>query len=114
MNALFPFHDDPSLSGMLHGTGRLLGAVMNTDPGTDIGLLYRFDLKSQEISTPSGQLGNPGGIDRPAQGRAEDETWTGREEVLGEKWRAADNDHSHCYWDSDSHMTYPLIFGQDR
>ena len=33
-------------------------------------------------------------------------------EVLGEMEGGYDNDRFSCYWDSDSHMTYPLILAK--
>ena len=38
--------------------------------------------------------------------------WTGRRRVLGEMEGGYDNDRFSCYWDSDSHMTYPLILAK--
>ena len=39
-------------------------------------------------------------------------TWTGRRKSWA-RWEGGyDNDRFSCYWDSDSHMTYPLILAK--
>ena len=43
---------------------------------------------------------------------AEDDDMDWEEEVLGEMEGGYDNDRFSCYWDSDSHMTYPLILAK--
>ena len=43
---------------------------------------------------------------------AEDDDMDWEAEVLGEMEGGYDNDRFSCYWDSDSHMTYPLILAK--
>jgi len=92
--------------------------VMNADPEHDADF-YEFDLKTvaeyrkKMLSAPvkdgkalleelTGQ--------RRAEAEDDDLDWD--EEVLGEMEGGYDNDRFSCYWDSDSHMTYPLILAK--
>ena len=92
--------------------------VMNADPKNDADF-YEFDLKTVEeyrkkmLSAPvkdgkavleelTGQ--------RKEEAEEDDLDWD--EEVLGEMEGGYDNDRFSCYWDSDSHMTYPLILAK--
>ena len=92
--------------------------VMNADPENDADF-YEFDLKTvaeyrkKMLSAPvkdgkalleelTGQ--------RRAEAEDDDLDWD--EEVLGEMEGGYDNDRFSCYWDSDSHMTYPLILAK--
>lgn len=92
--------------------------VMNADPEHDADF-YEFDLKTVEeyrkkmLSAP---IKDGKAILEELTGQRKEETedddmdW--EEEVLGEMEGGYDNDRFSCYWDSDSHMTYPLILAK--
>ena len=92
--------------------------VMNADPEHDADC-YEFDLKTVEeyrkkmLSAPikdsKAVLEELVG-QRKAEAEDDDMDWD--EEVLGEMEGGYDNDRFSCYWDSDSHMTYPLILAK--
>ena len=92
--------------------------VMNADPENDADF-YEFDLKTvteyrkKMLSAPvkdgKALLDELTG-QRRAEAEDDDLDWD--EEVLGEMESGYDNDRFSCYWDSDSHMTYPLILAK--
>ena len=92
--------------------------VMNADPEHDADF-YEFDLKTVEeyrkkmLSAP---VKDGKAILEELTGQrkeeAEDDDLDWEEEVLGEMEGGYDNDRFSCYWDSDSHMTYPLILAK--
>ena len=92
--------------------------VMNADPEHDADF-YKFDLKTVEeyrkkmLSAP---VKDGKAILEELTGQrkeeAEDDDLDWEEEVLGEMEGGYDNDRFSCYWDSDSHMTYPLILAK--
>ena len=92
--------------------------VMNADPENDADF-YEFDLKTvteyrkKMLSAPvkdgKALLDELTG-QRRAEAEEDDLDWD--EEVLGEMESGYDNDRFSCYWDSDSHMTYPLILAK--
>ena len=92
--------------------------VMNADPENDADF-YEFDLKTvteyrkKMLSAPvkdgKALLDELTG-QRRAEAEEDDLDWD--EEVLGEMEGGYDNDRFSCYWDSDSHMTYPLILAK--
>ena len=92
--------------------------VMNADPEHDADC-YEFDLKTVEeyrkkmLSAP---VKDGKAILEELTGQrkeeAEDDDLDWEEEVLGEMEGGYDNDRFSCYWDSDSHMTYPLILAK--
>ena len=92
--------------------------VMNADPENDADI-YEFDLKTvteyrkKMLSAPvkdgKAVLEELVG-QRKAETEDDDMDW--EEEVLGEMEGGYDNDRFSCYWDSDSHMTYPLILAK--
>ena len=92
--------------------------VMNADPEHDADF-YEFDLKTVEeyrkkmLSAP---IKDGKAILEELTGQrkeeAEDDDLDWDEEVLGEMEGGYDNDRFSCYWDSDSHMTYPLILAK--
>ena len=92
--------------------------VMNADPENDADC-YEFDLKTvteyrkKVLSAPI-KDGKAVLEELTGQRReeAEDDDLDWEEEVLGEMEGGYDNDRFSCYWDSDSHMTYPLILAK--
>ena len=92
--------------------------VMNADPEHDADC-YEFDLKTVEeyrkkmLSAP---VKDGKAVLEELTGQrkeeAEDDDLDWEEEVLGEMEGGYDNDRFSCYWDSDSHMTYPLILAK--
>ena len=92
--------------------------VMNADPEHDADF-YEFDLKTVEeyrkkmLSAP---IKDGKAVLEELTGQrkeeAEDDDMDWEEEVLGEMEGGYDNDRFSCYWDSDSHMTYPLILAK--
>ena len=92
--------------------------VMNSDPENDADC-YEFDLKTVEeyrkkmLTTPI-KDGKAVLEELTGQRReeAEDDDLDWEEEVLGEMGGGYDNDRFSCYWDSDSHMTHPLILAK--
>ena len=92
--------------------------VMNTDPEHDADC-YEFDLKTvteyrkKMLSAP---IKDGKAVLEALTGQrkeeAEDDDMDWEEEVLGEMEGGYDNDRFSCYWDSDSHMTYPLILAK--
>ena len=92
--------------------------VMNADPENDADC-YEFDLKAAEeyrkkmLSAPV-KDGKAILEELTGQRReeAEDDDMDWEEEVLGEMAGGYDNDRFSSYWDSDSHMTYPLILAK--
>ena len=92
--------------------------VMNADPEHDADF-YEFDLKTVEeyrkkmLSAP---VKDGKAVLEELTGQrkeeAEDDDMDWEEEVLGEMEGGYDNDRFSCYWDSDSHMTYPLILAK--
>ena len=89
--------------------------VMNADPEHNADF-YEFDLKTVEeyrkkmLSAP---IKDGKAVLEELTGQrkeeAEDDDMDWEAEVLGEMEGGYDNDRFSCYWDSDSHMTYPLI-----
>ena len=92
--------------------------VMNADSEHDADF-YEFDLKTvteyrkKVLSAP---IKDGKAILEELTGQrkeeAEDDDMDWEEEVLGEMEGGYDNDRFSCYWDSDSHMTYPLILAK--
>ena len=92
--------------------------VMNADPEHNADF-YEFDLKTVEeyrkkmLSAP---IKDGKAVLEELTGQrkeeAEDDDLDWEEEVLGEMEGGYDNDRFSCYWDSDSHMTYPLILAK--
>ena len=92
--------------------------VMNADPENDADC-YEFDPKAVEeyrkkmLST---SVKDGKAVLEELTGQrmeeAEDDDLDWAEEVLGEMEGGYDNDRFSCYWDSDSHMTYPLILAK--
>ena len=92
--------------------------VMNADSEHDADF-YEFDLKTvteyrkKVLSAP---IKDGKAILEELTGQrkeeAEDDDMDWDEEVLGEMEGGYDNDRFSCYWDSDSHMTYPLILAK--
>ena len=92
--------------------------VMNADPEHDADC-YEFDLKTVEeyrkkmLAAP---VKDGKAVLEELTGQrkeeAEDDDMDWEEEVLGEMEGGYDNDRFSCYWDSDSHMTYPLILAK--
>ncbi len=92
--------------------------VMNADSEHDADF-YEFDLKTvteyrkKVLSAP---IKDGKAILEELTGQrkeeAEDDDLDWDEEVLGEMEGGYDNDRFSCYWDSDSHMTYPLILAK--
>ena len=92
--------------------------VMNADPEHDADF-YEFDLKTVEeyrkkmLSAP---IKDGKAVLEELTGQrkeeAEDDDMDWEEEVLGEMEGGYDNDRFSCYWDSDGHMTYPLILAK--
>ena len=92
--------------------------VMNADPEHDADF-YEFDLKTvteyrkKVLSAP---IKDGKAVLEELTGQrkeeAEDDDLDWEEEVLGEMEGGYDNDRFSCYWDSDSHMTYPLILAK--
>ena len=92
--------------------------VMNADPEHDADC-YEFDLKTvteyrkRMLSAP---IKDGKAVLEALTGQrkeeAEDDDMDWEEEVLGEMEGGYDNDRFSCYWDSDSHMTYPLILAK--
>ncbi|WP_195259893.1 immunity protein Imm33 domain-containing protein [Anaerotruncus colihominis] len=92
--------------------------VMNADPEHDADF-YEFDLKTvteyrkKMLSAP---VKDGKAVLEELTGQrkeeAEDDDLNWEEEVLGEMEGGYDNDRFSCYWDSDSHMTYPLILAK--
>ena len=92
--------------------------VMNADPENDADC-YEFDPKAVEeyrkkMHSTSVKDGKAVLEELTGQRReeAEDDDLDWEEEVLGEMEGGYDNDRFSCYWDSDSHMTYPLILAK--
>ena len=91
---------------------------MNADPEHDADC-YEFDLKTvteyrkKMLSAP---IKDGKAVLEALTGQrkeeAEDDDMDWEEEVLGEMEGGYDNDRFSCYWDSDSHMTYPLILAK--
>ena len=92
--------------------------VMNADPENEADI-YEFDLKTvteyrkKMLSAPvkDGKAVLEELTDQRKE-EAEDDDMDWEEEVLGEMEGGYDNDRFSCYWDSDSHMTYPLILAK--
>lgn len=92
--------------------------VMNADPENDADI-YEFDLKAvteyrkKMLSAP---VKDGKAVLEELTGQrkeeAEDDDMDWEEGVLGEMEGGYDNDRFSCYWDSDSHMTYPLILAK--
>ena len=92
--------------------------VMNADPEHDADC-YEFDLKavteyrkkmlSAPIKDSKAVLEELIG-QRKAEAEDDDMDW--EEEILGEMAGGYDNDRFSCYWDSDSHMTHPLVLAR--
>ena len=92
--------------------------VMNADPEHDADC-YEFDLKTvteyrkKMLSAP---IKDGKAVLEALTGQrkeeAEDDDMDWEEEVLGEMEGGYDNDRFSCYWDSDGHMTYPLILAK--
>ena len=92
--------------------------VMNADPENDADF-YEFDLKTvmeyrkKMLSAP---VKDGKAVLEELTGQrkeeAEDDDMDWEAEVLGEMEGGYDNDRFSCYWDSDSHMTYPLILAK--
>ena len=89
--------------------------VMNADPEHDADC-YAFDLKTVEeyrkrlLAAPVKDGKSVlEGLTSQRKEEAEDDDMDWEEEVLGEMEGGYDNDRFSCYWDSDSHMTHPLI-----
>ena len=92
--------------------------VMNADPEHNADF-YEFDLKTVEeyrkkmLSAP---IKDGKAVLEELTGQrkeeAEDDDMDWEAEVLGEMEGGYDNDRFSCYWDSDSHMTYPLILAK--
>ena len=92
--------------------------VMNADPENDSDF-YEFDLKTvmeyrKKILSAPVKDGKAVLEELTGQRKeeAEDDDMDWEEEVLGELEGGYDNDRFSCYWDSDSHMTYPLILAK--
>ena len=92
--------------------------VMNADPENDADC-YEFDPKAVEeyrkkMLSTSVKDGTAVLEELTGQRReeAEDDDLDWEEEVLGKMEGGYDNDRFSCYWDSDSHMTYPLILAK--
>ncbi|RHR10021.1 DUF2185 domain-containing protein [Pseudoflavonifractor sp. AF19-9AC] len=92
--------------------------VMNADPENEADI-YEFDLKTvteyrkKMLSAPvkDGKAVLEELTDQRKE-EAEDDDMDWEEEVLGEMEGGYDNDRFSCYWDLDSHMTYPLILAK--
>lgn len=92
--------------------------VMNADPENDADC-YEFNPKAVEeyrkkmLSAPV-KDGKTVLEELTGQRKeeAEDDDMDWEAEVLGEMEGGYDNDRFSCYWDSDSHMTYPLILAK--
>ena len=92
--------------------------VMNANPEHNADF-YEFDLKTVEeyrkkmLSAP---IKDGKAVLEELTGQrkeeAEDDDMDWEAEVLGEMEGGYDNDRFSCYWDSDSHMTYPLILAK--
>ena len=92
--------------------------VMNADSEHNADF-YEFDLKTVEeyrkkmLSAP---IKDGKAVLEELTGQrkeeAEDDDMDWEAEVLGEMEGGYDNDRFSCYWDSDSHMTYPLILAK--
>ena len=92
--------------------------VMNADPENDADC-YEFNPKAVEeyrkkmLSAP---VKDGKAVLEELTGQrkeeAEDDDMDWEAEVLGEMEGGYDNDRFSCYWDSDSHMTYPLILAK--
>ena len=92
--------------------------VMNADPEHNADF-YEFDLKTVEeyrkkmLSAP---IKDGKAVLEELTGQrkeeAEDDDMDWEAEALGEMEGGYDNDRFSCYWDSDSHMTYPLILAK--
>ena len=80
----------------------------------DVPLATLLDTKGPEIRL--GKLKDGKAVLEELTGQrkeeAEDDDMDWEEEVLGEMEGGYDNDRFSCYWDSDSHMTYPLILAK--
>ena len=80
----------------------------------DVPLATLLDTKGPEIRL--GKLKDGKAVLEELTGQrkeeAEDDDLDWEEEVLGEMEGGYDNDRFSCYWDSDSHMTYPLILAK--
>ena len=92
--------------------------VMNADPEHDADF-YEFDLKTvmeyrKKMLAAPVKDGKAVLEELTGQRKeeAEDDDMDWEEEVLGEMEGGYDNDRFSCYWDSDSHMTYPLILAK--
>ena len=92
--------------------------VMNADPENDADI-YEFDLKTvteyrKKVLSAPVKDGKAVLEELTGQRKeeAEDDDMDWEEEVLGEMEGGYDNDRFSCYWDSDSHMTYPLILAK--
>ncbi|GAA6513976.1 hypothetical protein K370107A2_09790 [Merdimmobilis hominis] len=92
--------------------------VMNADPKNDADI-YEFDLKTvteyrKKVLSAPVKDGKAVLEELTGQRKeeAEDDDLDWEEEVLGEMEGGYDNDRFSCYWDSDSHMTYPLILAK--
>ena len=92
--------------------------VMNADPENDADI-YEFDLKTvteyrKKVLSAPVKDGKAVLEELTGQRKeeAEDDDMDWEEEVLGKMEGGYDNDRFSCYWDSDSHMTYPLILAK--
>ena len=92
--------------------------VMNADPEHDADF-YEFDLKTvmeyrKKMLAAPVKDGKAVLEELTGQRKeeAEDDDMDWEAEVLGEMEGGYDNDRFSCYWDSDSHMTYPLILAK--
>ena len=92
--------------------------VMNADSEHDADF-YEFDLKTvteyrKKVLSAPVKDGKAVLEELTGQRKeeAEDDDLNWEEEVLGEMEGGYDNDRFSCYWDSDSHMTYPLILAK--
>lgn len=93
--------------------------IMNSDPDSDGEDDYTFapdkvaEYRKKMLSAPIKDskavleelIGQ-----RKAEAEDDDMDW--EEEILGEMAGGYDNDRFSCYWDSDSHMTHPLVLAR--
>ena len=93
--------------------------IMNSDPDSDGEDDYAFDpdkvadYRKKMLSAPVKDGKTVlGELIGQRKEEAEDDDMDWDEEVLGEMEGGYDNDRFSCYWDSDSHMTYPLILAK--
>ena len=93
--------------------------IMNSDPDSDGEDDYAFDpdkvadYRKKILSAPvKDSKAVLEALIGQRKEEAEDDDLDWEEEVLGEMEGGYDNDRFSCYWDSDSHMTYPLILAK--